>query len=171
VARVAWDNVGIHAFIRVYDTTFTPGTSAEIWNGDGVELMFSSSTSVTGLSSVDTNVLHVLVSPPLAVSSKDSSYSGVHTALPASEYTTGSDSTGYWMELSLPWPGTAPAAASQIKFDMQLNVADGVTKPTDSFIRDADFVLYQETVSTTSCDSTVYPFCDDRVWCTTTLQP
>jgi hypothetical protein len=65
-----------------------------------------------------------------------------------------------------------PTASSQIKFDMQLNVADGVTKSSDLYVRDAQAILYQGTAtSTTSCGSTIAPFCDDRIWCTTTLQP
>jgi hypothetical protein len=174
VARVAWDDAGLHAFVRVYDTTVTPATSlSTIWNGDGVELLFSSSTSVTGLTSVDTNTLHVLFSPaatPLAATSKDTATSGTETALATSAYAAGSDGTGYWVEFNLPWPGVAPTAGSQIQFDMQLNVADGVTKTSDSYTRDAQAILYQATVTTTSCGLTIAPFCDDRIWCTTTLQ-
>jgi hypothetical protein len=174
VSRVAWDAKGIHAFIRVYDTTFTPATSIELWNGDGVELMFSSSTAVTGLTSYDTNTFHVIASPPLAQSSKDSASTGTQTALPTSAYATGSDTTGYWIELNLPWPGTAvPAAGSQIKFELQLNSADGPAGLYDSYVRDAQAIFTQGTVTSTTCASStlIYPFCDDRVWCTTTLQP
>jgi hypothetical protein len=175
VARVAWDASGIHAFIRVYDTTFTPAKSSDtLWNGDGVELMFSSSTEVTGLTSKDANTLHVIVSPPNASSIKDSSSSGTPTVLPSTQFVAGSDGTGYWVELNLPWPGTAPTASAQIKFEFQLNAADGVSKTTDSQIRDGQAIYYQGTApATTTCasSSAIYPFCDDRVWCTTTLQP
>jgi hypothetical protein len=173
VARVAWDATGIHAFIRVYDSTFTPAQAADsLWNGDGVELMFSSSKEVTGLTSSDANTFHVMVSPPNAASVKDYSSSGTPTPLPAASFVSGSDTTGYWVELNLPWPGTAPAASAQIKFDMQLNAADGVSKNGDGQIRDAQAVYYQGSAPASSpCGSTIYPFCDDRVWCTTTLQP
>jgi hypothetical protein len=171
VARVAWDEAGIHAFIRVDDTIFTPAASTALWNGDGVELMFSSSTAVTGLTSVDTNTLHIIASPPNVQSSKDTASTGNQTALPSTQFFAGSDTTGYWVELNLPWPGTAPTANAQIKFDMQLNSADGPMKSSDSQVRDAQAILYQASATTTSCASTIYPFCDDRVWCTTTLQP
>lgn len=173
VARVGWDATGIHAFIRVYDSTFTPAQAADsLWNGDGVELMFSSSKDVTGLTSSDANTLHVMISPPNAASVKDYSSSGTPTPLPAANFVTGSDTTGYWVELNLPWPGPAPTASAQIKFDMQLNAADGVSKNGDGQIRDAQAVYYQAAAPASSpCGSTVYPFCDDRVWCTTTLQP
>jgi len=172
VARLAWDASGMHAFIRVYDTTFTPATSTQLWNGDGIELFFSSSTSVTGLVYNDTNTLHVIVSPPLAQSSIDTASSGTQTALPASEFATGTDSSGYWVELSLPWPGSAPAASAQIKLDMQLNAADGQTLVSDLYVRDAQAILALPTTTTTSCSSSnIQPFCDDRLWCTTTLQP
>lgn len=173
VARVAWDATGIHAFIRVFDASFTPAQAADsLWNGDGVELMFSSSKEVTGLTSNDANTLHVMISPPNAASVKDYSSSGTPTPLPAAYFVSGSDTTSYWVELNLPWPGTAPAAGTQIKFDMQLNAADGVSKNGDSQIRDAQAVYHQDPAPESSpCGSTVYPFCDNRVWCTTTLQP
>jgi hypothetical protein len=174
VARVAWDAAGLHAFIRVYDTTFKAAASTELWNGDSVELFFSSSTSVTGLTYDDKNTLHVIVSPPIAQISRDTNSSGSQTSLPTSQFVTGTDSTGYFVELNLPWPGTAPAASAQIKFDMQLNVADGATASSDLYVRDAQAVLYLGSYSstTTSCSSSaVQPFCDDRLWCTTTLQP
>lgn len=173
VARVAWDAAGIHAFIRGYDITFLPGTSTQPWNGDGIELMFSSSTAVTGLTSIDTNTLHVIVTPPIAEISKDTSSTGALTPLPAGQYATGSDASGYWIELSLPWPGTAPAAGSQIKFDFQLNAADGPSSDYyDSYVRDAQAIFTQGPVTSSTCgSSTIFPFCDDRTWCTTTLQP
>jgi hypothetical protein len=175
VARVAWDAAGIHAFIRVFDTTFSAAKSSEtLWNGDGVELMFSSSPDVTGLTSKDTNTLHVIVSPPQVSLVKDTASSGTATVLPSTNFVTGSDGTGYWVELNLPWPGTAPSAGTQIKFEMQLNAADGVTNTSDRQTRDAQAIIYQGTTpTTTTCasSSSIYPFCDDRLWCTTTLQP
>jgi hypothetical protein len=172
VARVAWDAAGIHAFIRVYDTTFKAAGSTELWNGDGIELFFSSSTSVTGLTYNDSNTLHVIVSPPIAQISRDSNSTGTQTSLPTSQFVTGTDGTGYFVELNLPWPGTAPAASAQIKFDMQLNASDGILSSSESYLRDAQAVFYLGTYSTTSCSSSaVQPFCDDRLWCTTTLQP
>jgi hypothetical protein len=173
VARIAWDAAGIHAFIRVYDSTFKPAPSTELWNGDGIELFFSSSTSVTGLTYNDSNTLHVIVSPPIAQISRDSSSTGTQTSLPASQFVAGTEATGYFVELNLPWPGAAPADA-QIKFDLQLNAADGTTGASDQYVRDAQSVLYLGSYSstTTSCSTTsVQPFCDDRLWCTTTLAP
>jgi hypothetical protein len=137
-------------------------------------LFFSSSTSVSGLTYTDSNTLHVIVSPPIAQISKDSASTGTQTSLPTSQFVTGTDSTGYFVELNLPWPGTAPAASAQIKFDLQLNVADGPMGVSESYVRDAQAVLYlgSYSSSTTSCaSSAVQPFCDDRLWCTTTLQP
>jgi hypothetical protein len=168
VARVAWDSAGLHAFIRVTDTSFTPAGSTQSWNGDGIELMFSSSTAVTGLTYNDTNTLHVIISPPTVQYSLDSTSSGTQYSLPTSEYVVGSDGTGYFAELDLPWPGTAavPGASSQIKFDMQVNIADGTTSTSDLYVRDAQAILYMGTSSTCT-----QPYCDDRAWCTTTLLP
>ena len=55
---------------------------------------------------------------------------------------------------------------------MQLNVADGPMATSELYTRDAQLILYLEATSTTSCATTdIQPFCDDRLWCTTTLQP
>jgi hypothetical protein len=174
VARVGWNEAGIHAFIRVYDTTFTAAKEDTLWNGDSVELFFSTSTDVTGLVHNDPNTFHVIVSPPLAQSIIDTSSSGEPSDLPKAQYASGSDSTGYWVELNLPWSATAPTAGTQIKFDMQINASDGPITGYEDYTRDGQLILYlgSTSSSTTTCSSSdIQPFCDDRLWCTTTLQP
>jgi hypothetical protein len=172
VTKIGWDAAGLHAFIRVHDTTFTAANPGELWNGDGVELMFSSSTAVTGLTSADKNTLHVIVSPPVAKYSLDYGSTGDHFPLPEGQAVSGSDATGYWVELNLPWPGTVPSAGGQIKLDMQLNAADGKGGAGESYVRDAQAILYLGSATSSSCSSaSPQPFCDNRLWCTTTLEP
>jgi hypothetical protein len=174
VARVAWDSAGIHAFIHVIDPKFVPATALDtIYNADGVELLFTSTTSgLSGGTSQDSGLaLHVIVSPPFAARSKASGTNGTQEALPASQFSAGTESAGYKVELNLPWPGTPPTAGSQIKFDMELNSADGNSTAGDAGPRDAQAILYLGSDPGGSpCAGELFPYCDDRLWCSTTLQ-
>jgi hypothetical protein len=174
-ARVAWDSFGIHAFIHVIDSKFVAAAdSASIYNADGIELLFTSTTSgLTGGTAQDSGVaMHVIVSPPLGVKSQASGVNGSQNPLDPSLFWAGTESAGYKVELKLPWPGTPPTAGSQIKFDMELNSADGKSTTGDVGPRDAQAILYQgPDPGNSPCGSPLYPYCDDRLWCSTTLQP
>jgi len=173
-ARVAWDSFGIHAFIHVIDPKFVAAAdSASIYNADGIELLFTSTTSgLSGGTAQDSGVaMHVIVSPPLGVKSQASGVNGSQNPLDPSLFWAGTESTGYKVELKLPWPGTPPTAGSQIKFDMELNSADGISVTGDAGPRDAQAILYQgPDPGNSPCGSPLYPYCDDRLWCSTTLQ-
>jgi len=174
IARVAWDSFGIHAFIHVIDPKFVAATNMSyVYNADGVELLFTSTTSgLTGGTAQDAGLaMHVIISPPLAVRAQAIGSNSSQTPLDSSLFWAGTESTGYRVELKLPWPGTPPTAGSQIKFDMELNSADGISTPGDAGPRDAQAILYQGSDPGNSpCGSPLYPYCDDRLWCSTTLQ-
>jgi len=175
IARVAWDSFGIHAFIHVIDPKFVPATDVgTIYNADGIELLFTSTTSgLSGGTAQDSGVaMHVIVSPPLAAKSQATGSSGNQMTLDTNLYSAAAEDGGYKVELKLPWPGTPPTAGSQIKFDMELNSADGISVSGDAGPRDAQAVLYQgPDPGNSPCGSPLYPYCDDRLWCSTTLQP
>ena len=73
--RIAWSSSGIHAFIDVLDASVqtvygylqTQPTAdqtqaiTDVYQGDSIELMISSSNAVTGLTGNDANTLHVIV--------------------------------------------------------------------------------------------------------------
>jgi hypothetical protein len=81
-------------------------------------------------------------------------------------------STGYTIELQLPWPGgSAPTPGSTIRFDMALNSADS-TFGGLSDMRDGQLLYHFETVANSTCQGTdTQAYCDDRVWCATTVAP
>ena len=174
IARVAWDSAGIHAFIHVTDPNFVAATDiGTIYNSDSIELLFTSTTSgLSGGTAQDSGLaMHVIISPPLAAKSQATGYNGSQTALDPSLFWAGTESGGYKVELKLPWPGTPPSKGSQIKFDMQLNSADGISTTGDAGPRDAQALLYQGSDPGNSpCGSDLYPYCDDRLWCSTSLQ-
>lgn len=183
-ARIAASSAGLHAFIEVTDssvqnvaTVDSSQAISQVFQGDSVEILFSSSNNVTGLTGSDANALHVII-PAFgpAVSTKATNVNGTSqgtaTALPASQFHQVVTSTGYSVEALLPWPGgAAPAVGSSIRFDLLLNSAD-TTFGTIGDMRDGQLIYHLENVSTTTCqgssDGTV-PYCDDRTWCTTTF--
>ena len=192
--RVAWSSTGIHAFVDVQDASVqtvyaylqTQPTAdqtqaiSQVYQGDSIELEISSSNTVTGLTGTDTNTLHVIVpaSGP-AVSVKTSNTSGAsqgtQTALSTSLYAQKITSTGYAIEVDLPWPGNiTPAAGATVRFDMSLNSADS-NFTSIANMRDGQLVYYLGTVAATTCeglpasDAPIEPFCDDRAWCATPL--
>jgi hypothetical protein len=107
-----------------------------------------------------------------AVSVKDTGSSGTPTALAASQYSQATTSTGYAIEVLLPWPGSTPSAGSTVRFDMALNSADKTFTSVDQ-MRDGQLVYSIGSLSGAStcqtADGTV-PWCDDRVWCQSNLQ-
>ncbi len=183
-ARIAWSTAGLHAYFDVQDSSVQVVTTADAsqavnqaYQGDSIEVMVTSSNDVTGLTGTDANSIHVIVpaSGP-AISTKASNSNGTTqgaaTQLPAAEYMQATTSTGYAIELQLPWPGgAAPTPGSTIRFDMALNSADstfgGVTD-----MRDGQLLYHFETVANSTCQGTdLLPYCDDRVWCATTVAP
>jgi hypothetical protein len=186
--RIGWSSSGIHAFIDVQDASVQTVEQADptqaitqVYQGDSIELMISSSNTVTGLTGNDTNTLHVIVpasGPAVSVKTSDSNGSsqGTQTALSTSVYAQKITSTGYSIELELPWPGNnSPAAGATVRFDMSLNSADS-NFTSISNMRDGQLVYYLGTVTgTTTCeglpgtDAPIEPFCDDRAWCATLL--
>jgi hypothetical protein len=179
-ARVAWDSAGFHAVVEVQDSSVqtvnmvdaTQATSKS-YQGDSIEIFFSSSNNVTGLTSSDSNTVHLVIpANGPAVSVKDTGSSGTPTALLTSQYAQATTSTGYAIEVLIPWPGSTPSSAGTIRFDMALNSADKTYSSIDK-MRDGQLIYYIGSPSgTTTCQTTdgTVPWCDDRIWCQTVVQ-
>jgi hypothetical protein len=179
-ARVGWSAAGLHAYIDVLDTSVQTASMADpsqavnkAYQGDSIELFLASNTNVTGMTSKDSNTIHLIVpANGTAVSVKDSGNSGTSSALPTSQYAQMATRTGYAIEVLIPWPGSAPSAAGAIRFDMAINSADKNFAGIDK-MRDGQLIYTIGSVSgSTTCqgsDGTV-PWCDDRTWCQTTVQ-
>lgn len=174
VAQVAWSEDAFHAFVEVFGLPVRSNTSADKpWDGDAIELMVTTSNSVTGLTSKDGNALHFILNFGIGVSVKSDGTSGTHTAISGSGQFAGEKTAqGYAVELKYPWPGSPSlASGTQVRFDMAMNVDTESVDPTVQG-RDAQAVLAMTTVSgSSSCaNSPATPFCDDRIWCLTALE-
>ena len=182
--QVAWSAAGLHVFVDVQDASVQTVQMADptqaltkTYQGDSIEILFSSNNNVTGLTGTDTNTLHVQIpaSGP-AVSVKTSNVNGASqgtaTALPAAQYAQKiNPSIGYAIEALLPWPGTKPTTGTTIRFDLTLNSADKNFSSVDD-MRDGSLFYHLSTVANSTCQSNdgTVPYCDDRTWCATPLK-
>ena len=182
--QVAWSSAGFSAFFDVKDASVQTVNMADpsqaiskTYEGDSIEIMISSNNNVTGLTGTDNNTLQVIIpanGPAISTKASNSggASSGTPTALPSNQYAQATTDTGYAIEVQLPWPGGAPSAGSQIRFDLSLNSADKIFGTVDD-MRDGQLLYYVGTVNGgTTCQSSegTVPFCDDRTWCTTSVQ-
>jgi hypothetical protein len=144
------------------------------YQGDSIELYVSSSDNVTGPPGAD-NAWHVTLSPTgKAVSVKTVNNNGVSTTyaeLPAAQYHADlKQGSGWSIEVLLPWQGSAPSEGSKVRFDLAINVADSNFGGVGD-MRDGQLILNQSAGSgQTSCPGGAEAWCDDRTWCSSTLQ-
>jgi hypothetical protein len=176
-ARVAWSPEGLRAFFDVTDASVQTVNMVDpsqaitkSYQGDSIELYLTSSNTLTGPTSEDSNSIQVIIpanGPAVSVKT-DSNGTGTPTALPAEQYKQATTSGGYAIEVLLPWPGGPPSGGAQVSFDLAFNSADTIFGSVDD-MRDAQVIYYMGTVGAgSSCQA---PYCDDRAWCATTLQP
>jgi hypothetical protein len=179
-ARVAWSESGLHAFFDVTDASVqsvdtvvdAPTALSKSYQGDSIEIYITSNDTLTGLTGTDNTSMHVIVpatGPAVSVKT-DKNGSGTPTALPPGQFKQAKTSGGYAIEVLLPWPGGSAAGGSQVRFDLALNSADATFGTADD-MRDAQMIFYVGTVSGSStCGGDQAPYCDDRLWCATTLE-
>ncbi len=179
-ARVGWDAAGMHVYVDVQDASVQTATmvdpaqaTAKCYQGDSVELFFSSNANVTGLTSNDSHTIHLIIpaSGP-AVSVKDTGNAGTSTALPTAQFAQTITNTGYAVEALIPWPGGTPSQGSAIRFDMSLNSADKSFNGIDK-MRDAQLIFHIANAGgSTTCQGSdgAIPWCDNRTWCQTNVQ-
>jgi hypothetical protein len=178
-AQVGWSAAGIVAFFDVKDPSIQTVNMKDSkqaidkgYQGDSIEFFITSGETVSGLTANDANSLHITVpaNGPAILVKTSSGGSAAHTQLPAAQFAQATTSTGWAIELKLPWPGSAPSAGSRVRFDLALNSADTNCSGVDD-MRDGQLVFMLGTVSNTTCpNNTPDAWCDDRTWCATPLQ-
>jgi hypothetical protein len=180
--RLAWSAAGLHAFFDVQDSSVQSVAMKDQaaalqrpYQGDSIELFFSASDAATGAPGGDAGAIHVTLAatgPSVSVKTTNSGgLSTTYTELPAAQYQAVKTSAGYAVEALIPWAGAAPSAGGKVRFDLALNIADTNFSQVDD-MRDAQMILNVTNVSgQTSCPGAAEPWCDDRTWCSSTLQP
>lgn len=182
--HVAYSDAGLHVFVHVADpkVVVAPYTSVPLLtNGDSIEICAAGFGDVTGSFShgVDVGAAHIVIAPPYGgfpprALRYDSFEDGTPAALPSTDFAGRLVDDGYEIELHLRWAdltGThgTPVAPQKIAFDVSINLSDDgkarvlqetlgfrpQTKPSDDCVHNG---------------TTAEPYCDDRVWCTPSLQ-
>jgi hypothetical protein len=180
-ARVAWSSAGLHAFFDVTDAKVESVTMADPnqalttpYQGDSIELFVASNDTATGAPGGDSGAVVVtLAATGKSVSVTTTNNNGLsvtYAELPSAQYAQAKTAGGYAIEVMIPWKGDSPGSGAKVRFDLAINMAD------DNFggvgdMRDAQLIYHVSTVSgQTSCPGAAEPYCDDRTWCSPTLQ-
>ena len=174
--RVAWSSVGLHVHVHVDKSPVSPPATQDVWNGDAIELFMTPSSTATGSygPGADDGV-QVLVAPLSASQAPNSAVNtvaaGLSGPLDASEYAARLVQGGYEIELQLSWQRiaghaiTAPASGSSIRFDLAVDIGVSGSRVLQTSLWWAD------PGTSPSCGGPTYAWCDDRTWCTPSLQP
>ncbi|MBN2194372.1 MAG: hypothetical protein JW751_16265 [Polyangiaceae bacterium] len=170
--RVGWSPAGLHLFITVSDPLREPARLvSSVWEGDGVEVLFTSSGSKLDGDPATDRAFHAIFAGAPSLAGRVTTRNGVSSisTLNATWYETSVRPDGYVVETLLPWTDVTPSSGANIAFDFALNSADG--QPLGGVGRDAEALLRLAPVSTTSpCLEDPKPWCDTRTWCTPTLE-
>ncbi len=179
-ARVAWSAAGLHGFFEIVDpkvqsvSMADPGQALAMpYQGDSLELFFSSNDTATGAPGGDSGAVHVTLAATgksaAVTTTNNNGVSASYAELPDAQYAQVRTATGYAVEVLIPWRGGAPGAGARIRFDLALNIADGSFGGVAD-MRDAQLVYYVASNGQSSCPGAPEPWCDDRTWCSTSLQ-
>ena len=176
--RYAWTPDGLAVHVHVVDPTIVvaPTTDPNLYDGDAVELFVSGSGTLTGTfdGTNDPDSNQIIVTPAFSgVPARAKLYqSGDRGPIDPSDYATKLTVDGYSVELALPWSflGGEGAVGSKIGLDLALDVCDDAAHPA---ARQVWAVWQQKSVAgKTSCPTgtTSWAYCDDRSWCTPSLE-
>jgi hypothetical protein len=175
--RVAWSSFGIHAHLAVKDPLLLPRkptSDTSVFLGDSVEIYIAGHTGLTGAfdnMSRDLGAQQIIFTAPDATTPSRAMYfyMGAATGSPPSFlWTARITSTGYDVELRIPWadlkPPSTPASGKRIALSWAFNNKYDSTEPQA-------FSVFQlkPPPSSSSCSGDAQPFCDDRLWCTPQL--
>jgi hypothetical protein len=182
--RVAWSARGLHVFARVdKSSVITAPPGGQVYIYDALEVFAAGSSNLTGpyggVPGTDRGAVHVIVAPPSSGAPGQASLfqvggNKVADLLP-SQFAVVLVPSGFAVELALDWGilglAAAPAPGALIAFDVALDLrfpADGGTERFQSYLG----VIATTAPAPTACraDAVFAPFCDDRIWCTPTLQ-
>jgi hypothetical protein len=190
--RTGWSNEGLHMHVHVADANLfvPPNGSQQLHEGDAIEIYVAGYVPTSGAfdATTDIGAQHIIVSPPSgAIGARGFVWTSscdfpVPAALNNAFFTGRTVRDGWEIELDLPWsillpsPTDAPpTSGAKIGFTFALDAQDVESGDPLNARQMQAFLGYQTiTVASPSCDScsraTPEPFCDDRTWCTPTLQ-
>lgn len=161
--RLGWSETALHFHATVVDADVQPPTStAEVWNGSGVQLFFSpfAATEALPISAGTTTApaapWQILVGAPGATSTYATWVGG--GPLDASWFAAQTTDTGYTIEVRVPLDAGGSIAAGQT-LGFNFTLSSGMVF-YEMITRSWSGMLANET-----CADCGYPYLDPRAWC------
>jgi hypothetical protein len=188
--QVAWSDAGLHVFATVTKWPVIPQTDVDsLYAGDAVEIFVAASSADLQGKQGDDSV-HLIAAPPAtnvaggaAVFFQTNQGKGVYTVTQGTFMGCLNPDAGYSMELQIPWqlpwladadaPQGPPVAGQKMGFDFSVDVWP---PSLEAQVQSWEFIGPPPTTGATSecilqqIPGGVWPFCDDRCWCTPTAE-
>jgi hypothetical protein len=180
VIRVAWSTDALHVFVHVIDPSWVvPPPEAGVAECSSVEIYVAGTAALTGdyNGTNDGGAIQVILSAPPTQgqafynTAAGDSVGHRSVMLDPSLYAGVATSDGYSVELLLPWSALAETIApgAQIAFDVAFDVED--TPDAGGRQYQSIYTCNSVEAGAPSCGTLMpEPWCDDRTWCTPTLQ-
>jgi len=178
LARMAWSPEGLHLHFQVFQSdVVVPAWDGLLWHGDAVELLLKGDANLSGAFDGvnDPGAVQLLFLPPASdgdPSARAALYLNAQyvEAYDSSQYSSRVTPDGYAIEVRIPWAfvgGGNPGSGDQVALNWALDyhsrlVADRLWQL---------FAHYTDVPGGVVCTGgLVEPACDDRTWCTPTLE-
>jgi hypothetical protein len=179
--QVAWSpdpNAALHVFVHIPKwPVYAAAPPAYPWSEDAVEVLAAgSATDLTGNADAsDPGATHIIIAAPPtdSAASYATNGGGIGTPLAAGTFATILDeNVGYNVELEIPWStlgSPPPSKGAKIAFDVGFDLmlpSDGGLERYQAF----HSILALTGAPSQACGGFLQPSCDDRTWCTPTLE-
>lgn len=175
--RIAWSTTAIHIHVRVDQATvYPPLSTEELWRGDGIELFISGLSTLAGdyTTAKQPGTFQIIaVGPQAGTAPRAGVYygsDGLQTFLDSAHYAARITPTGYELEMKIDWADlkATPSSGKVIGFDIGVDVR----QTASASLRLQSFLGFVPVSVTTPCalPRGPHPSCDDRTWCTPTLE-
>lgn len=181
LVRAAWSPEGLHFHFKVYQSDIVvPETDGQLWHGDALELLVKGDANVTGAfdGANDPGAVQLLFLPPATVGdppARSALFLNAQyvEAYDSAQYAARLMPDGYEIEVRISWSyvgagdPNSPGSGDKVAFNWALDyhsrlVADRLWQL---------FAHYNEVPDGVICaGGLVEPACDDRTWCTPTLE-
>jgi hypothetical protein len=176
--RAAWSTFGLHLHLAVKDpkVIVTPYSNDNLFEADSVEVYTAGYDALTGAfdgMTKDLGAQQIIIAPTnpegTVMTRGVYFFSGTRKGSPSIDrWAARNTAEGYEIEMRVPWADLkpsgmpAPTAGKKIALTFAFNNKTDTTKA---------FSVFQVKPVATPVTGCTQPFCDDRYWCTPTLDP
>jgi hypothetical protein len=170
-AKVGWSDEALHVHVHVLDDAVYPDPDdTTLWNGDSVQVFVAGSNDLDGnYSGTEAGgAKHVLVSPDGRGLELYEYPSLSYSAYPSEDFAARIVDDGYEVELRIPWSSAANPRTRGTNFGFALVVT---SDDSGSGVEvEGGVAVYPSTTPATICEDEATPGCDNRTWCTPSLE-